>query len=96
MKRILLFPTLAFVFGTIAVSLLYWIPSNSQPLHENEQPNQHQQLAHQPFGCQVLVDGHSTYIEPNHGMNVNGRWASCQQYDGHPVLMYGDHGNLAN
>lgn len=74
----------------------YWgMPRNSLPLREYEQPNQQQQLVHKPFGCQVLVGGHSTYIEPNQAMNVNGRWASCEQYDGHPVLIYGDHGNLA-
>jgi hypothetical protein len=96
MKKTLLLPTLAFVFGTIALSLVNWTPSNSQPVRENEQPHQQQQVAHKPVGCQVFVDGHATYIEPNHGKNVNGRWASCQHYDGHPVLMYGDKGNLAN
>lgn len=39
-------------------------------------------------GCQVVVDGQVVQLQPEESIRVGSGWRNCQNYDGHPVVIY--------
>lgn len=42
----------------------------------------------QASGCSLRIERQEVHIEPGQGIESNGRWAHCEYYDGHPVMVY--------
>lgn len=42
----------------------------------------------QAAGCSVILNQQKVHIEPGQGIENAGRWAQCELYDGHPVVVY--------
>mgnify|MGYP000712854801 CR=1 FL=1 len=42
----------------------------------------------QATGCSVTLNQQKVHIELGQGIESAGRWAQCELYDGHPVVVY--------
>ena len=64
---------LALLGGMLAVAMQ---ADRTAPLHA------------QASGCTLNLSQQRVHIEPGQGIETGGRWAQCEFYDGHPVVVY--------